>query len=187
MTKEHLVLERAHARFSHLRPKDWVKDPKTGLQVPDMRWVDDAVHGRIPDPVCVEVLWEGEAYNVKTTAGIDFVFLQAYSTTPGANGLNYIGLSNDTLTETSASTVLSNEIAANGLTRAQGTYAHTAGAATATVARTFTASAGQSVRKAALFSALSGGTMNHALALPEGQRVLVATDLLAVTFTITLT
>jgi hypothetical protein len=187
MTTEHLILERAHARFSHLRPKDWVKDPKSGLLVPDLRWLEDAVHGRIPDPACVEVLWEGDAYNVKTTVGIDFVFLQAYSTTPGVNGLNYIGLSNDTLTETSASSGLSNEIVANGLTRAQGTYAHVAGAATATVAHTFTASAGQSVRKAALFSALSGGTMNHALALPEGQRVLVATDMLAVTFTITLT
>jgi ABC-type molybdenum transport system ATPase subunit/photorepair protein PhrA len=132
-------------------------------------------------------VWEGEAWTVKTTAGIDFLFAQAYSTTPGANGLNYIGLSNDTLTETTASTALSSEIVANGLARTQGTYAHTAGTATGTVAYTFTATGGQSVRKAALFDALEAGTMNHALALPEGQRVLVATDMLAVTFTITLT
>lgn len=186
MIHDGLVLEHAHAHFTHLRPKHWVRDRKTGLLVPDIRWIEDAVLGRIPDPDTVEKVWEGDARNVKTTAGIDYIFQQAYSTTPAANGLNYIALSNDVLTETTASTALSNEIVANGLGRAQGTYAHTVGAATATVARTFTATGNQSVRKAALFSALVGGAMNHALALPEGQRNLVATDLLAVTFTITL-
>lgn len=186
MTREHIRLERAHALFTHLRPKHWVKDKRTGLLIPDVRWVMDPVLGRTPDRDSVETVWEGEAWNVKTTAGIDFLFAQTYSNAPAANGLNYIGLSNDTLTETSASTTLSNEIVSNGLARAQGTYAHTPGAYTATVAHTFTASGGQSVRKGALFSAASGGTMNHALLLPEGQRVLVATDMLAATFTISL-
>lgn len=187
MNNERIRLERAHARFTHLRPKHWARDKQTGLLIPDVRWVMDPVLGRTPDLETVEKVWEGEAWNVKTTAGIDFMLVQTYSTTPAANGLNYIGLSNDTLTETSASTTLSNEIVANGLARAQGTYAHTPGAATVTVAHTFTASGGQSVRKGALFSAASNGVMNHALLLPEGQRVLVAADMLAVTFTITLT
>lgn len=132
-----------------------------------------------------EVLWEETVKNVKTTAGIDFTFAQAYGTSPGVNGLNYIALSNDSLTETTASTTLSNEIAVNGLARAQGSYAHTNGQATATISKTFTCASGaQAAQKAALFSAASGGTMHHALAFT--QRSLQVGDQLAVTFTITL-
>jgi hypothetical protein len=118
--------------------------------------------------------------------GIDFIFSQSYNSTAAAqtNGLSWIALSNDTLTETSASTTLSTEIAANGLTRAQGTYAHTAGQSTATVAKTFTATGAQSCQKAALFSASSSGTMNHALSFT--QRSLVNTDTLTITYTITI-
>ncbi len=55
-------------------------------------------------------------WNVKTTAGIDFLFAQGYGSSGAqANGLVYIGLSNDALTETTASTTLSNEITGNGL------------------------------------------------------------------------
>lgn len=132
------------------------------------------------------VIWTGDAYNVKTTVGIDFTFSQTYGTAAQANGLNYIALSNDSLTETSASTTLSNEISANGLGRAQGTYAHTAGTSTVTISKTFTCATGaQSAQKAALFSASSGGTMHHALAFT--QRTLQIGDQLAVTFTITIT
>lgn len=124
--------------------------------------------------------------NVKTTAGIDFVFAQAYATSGGqSNGLCYIGLSNDALTETSASTTLSNEIAANGLSRAVATYAHTAGQSTATLTKTFTCATGaQAAQKAALFSAASNGTMTHVLAFT--QRSLQVGDQLAITFTITI-
>ena len=132
-----------------------------------------------------KVIWEETIHNVKTTAGIDFMFAQSYGTSAQANGLNYIALSNDTLTETTASTTLSNEIAANGLGRAIGSYAHTPGASTATVSKTFTCATGaQSAQKAALFSASSAGTMNHALAFT--QRALQIGDQLAVTFTLTL-
>jgi hypothetical protein len=132
-----------------------------------------------------KVLSTEEVLNVKTTAGIDFTFAQTYGTSAQANGLNYIALSNDTLTETTASTTLSNEIAANGLTRAIGTYAHSAGAATVTISKTFTCATGaQAAQKAALFSAGSGGIMHHALAFT--QRTLQIGDQLAVTFTITI-
>jgi len=125
-----------------------------------------------------------EADNVKTTAGIDKTFKNTYSTSMDANGLNYVACSNDTLTETTASTTLSSEITTNGLARSQGTYAHTNGAATATISKTFTASGAQSVQKCALFDASSGGTMHHALSFT--QRSLQSGDQLAVTFTITL-
>ncbi len=132
-----------------------------------------------------ELLHSEVSHNVITTAGRDFLHQQGYKDTGlGSNGLNYIALSNDTVSETSASTTLSNEIAANGLSRAQGTYAHTSGTNTTTISKTFTASGTQSAQKAALFTASSAGTMNHVLAFT--QRALANGDTLAVTFTITL-
>lgn len=135
-----------------------------------------------------KVIWEETVYNVKTTVGIDFTFLQTYNSSAAGQttGLSWIALSNDTLTETVASTILSTEIVANGLARAAGTYAHSAGASTATIAKTFTCTtAPQSAQKAALFSAASSGTMHHVLAFTG--RSLQINDQLAVTFTITLT
>lgn len=124
-------------------------------------------------------------YNVITTVGRDFLHTQGYAASGIAvNGLNYIGLSSTTLTETSASTTLSGEITGNGLQRAQGIVAHTVGTNTTTINKVFTATAQQVAQKAALFTAVSGGTMNHALAFAS--RTLEANDTLEITFTITL-
>jgi hypothetical protein len=132
-----------------------------------------------------DVTPEEKVWNLITNAGRDYLHLQGYGTSGlGANGLNYIALSNDTVTETVASTTLSNEITLNGLGRAQGTYTHTAGTNTTTVARVFTASGAQSAQKAALFTAVSAGTMNHVLGFT--QRSLISGDTLSLTFTITL-
>lgn len=132
-----------------------------------------------------KLLWKGRSYNLITNAGRDFLHQQGYKDTGlGSNGLNYIALSNDTVGETASSTTLSNEIASNGLTRAQGTYAHTAGTNTTTISKTFTASGTQSAQKAALFTASSSGTMCHVLSFT--QRNLISGDTLAITFTITL-
>jgi hypothetical protein len=168
-----IKLARASARIHQRRPTDFRRNDKTGLLEPvSESYVD------IGEPEIV--------YNVKTTVGIDFLFAQGYGSSPGANGLNYIALSNDTVTETTASTTLSNEIALNGLARAQGTYAHTGGAATATIDKTFTCITNpQAAQKAALFSAAAVGTMNHVLGFT--QRSLQVNDTLQVTFTITLT
>lgn len=131
------------------------------------------------------LLWRGSAKNLITNAGRDFLHNQGYKETGlGTVGLCYIALSNDTVGETASSTTLSTEIAANGLTRAIGTYAHTAGTNTSTITKTFTATGTQSAQKAALFTASSGGTMNHVLAFT--QRNLINGDTLAITFTITL-
>lgn len=132
-----------------------------------------------------KLLWKGRAKNLITNAGRDFLHNQGYKETGlGTVGLCYIALSNDTVGETATSTTLSNEIAANGLTRAIGVYAHTASTNTSTITKTFTASGTQSAQKAALFTASSSGTMNHVLAFT--QRNLISGDTLAITFTITL-
>lgn len=171
-----LKLARASALIQHLRPKlDALGMPMPG------RMLEDGT----PDLDTFDVVDEETVYNVITTVGRDFIHTQSYSTSPAANGLNYIALSNDTLTETSASTTLSTEIAANGLTRAIGTVTHTTSATTTTIAKTFTcATTSQAAQKAALFTASSSGTMNHALAFT--QRTLQVGDSLAVTFTITI-
>jgi hypothetical protein len=128
---------------------------------------------------------EEKVWNLITNVGRDYLHLQGYGTTGlGTNGFNYIALSNDPVTETASSTMLSNEITGNGLGRAQGTYAHTAGTNTTTISRVFTATGSQSVQKAALFTAPSGGIMNHVLGFT--QRTLISGDTLSLTFTITL-
>ena len=191
---EPIRVARAKAKVKHLRPKFTLITEEglvpayqgdDGIVYPGQRWVMTDI-GEQLDPRDYELLSEDETENVKTTAGIDFTFVQVYSTSTGANGLNYIALSNDSLTENSASTTLSNEIAANGLSRAQGTYAHSNGTSTATVSKTFTCStSSQACQKAALFTAASVGTMNHALSFT--QRTLQVGDSIAITFTITIT
>lgn len=99
--------------------------------------------------------------NLITNAGRDFIHQQAYGLTGVSGGLNFVGLSNDLLSETPASLALSSEIAANGLSRAPGLVAHVAGTNLTTVGAVFTALAAQSAQKMALFSALSGGSMCH--------------------------
>ena len=90
------------------------------------------------------------------------------------------------MTETAASTVLSSEIVANGLARAQGAVTLATGAGTSTtIDKTFTcATAPQSAQKCAFFDLVAAGNMNHVLAFT--QRVLAITDTLQLTGTMTI-
>jgi hypothetical protein len=157
---------RASMTVTHRRAYDF--DEKTGLY--KFREVDE------PETV----------FNLITNPGRIFLHQQGYGTTSlSANGLNYIALSNDTVTETATSTVLSNEIAANGLTRAIGAVTLPTGSGNqTTVDKTFTATGTVSAQKAALFTAASSGTMNHVLGFT--QRNLINADTLQITYTITL-
>lgn len=171
---EYVPIGRASMLVTHRRPTDFLKDRETGLY-------------NIPDPRSFKMVDEPElVWNLITNAGRIFLHKQGYDTTGlGANGLNYIALSNDAVTEVAASTTLSNEIAANGLTRAQGTVTLPTGTGNqTTIDKTFTASGSQSAQKAALFTASSSGTMNHVLGFT--QRALITSDTLQITYTITL-
>jgi hypothetical protein len=160
---EHIATPPASVRIVHFRPRDG--EP--------VRWLAPEV----PDLESVDVLSDEIVTNVITTAGRDFLITQSYGTSPAANGLNYIGLSDDAVTETAASTTLSNEITANGLARAQGSVAHTTGANLVQVSKLFTCStANQSAQKLALFTASSAGTMSHVVGFAE-RLVLVGTTL----------
>ena len=126
-----------------------------------------------------------ECDNLITNAGRIQLHTQCYGTTSLlTNGFYYIALSNDAVGETAASTTLSTEIAANGLSRAAGTVTLPTGSGTSTtISKTFTATGAQSAQKAALFTASSAGVMNHVLAFTS--KTLANGESLTVTFTIT--
>lgn len=180
--KEFIPIGRASMKITHRRPTDFLKDKKNGGYLKDV-----ATGLFLPDPRSFKMVDEPEVvWNLITNAGRIFLHTQGYGTAGlGANGLNYIALSNDAVTETATSTVLSNEITLNGLGRAVGTVTLPTGAGNqTTVDKTFTASGAQSAQKAALFTAVSAGTMNHVLSFT--QRSLITSDTLQITFTITL-
>jgi hypothetical protein len=129
---------------------------------------------------------ETSGENLLTSAGIVQMAAQCYGTSGLlTNGFVYIGLSADSLTETSASTALSTEIAANGLSRAIATVTLPTGSGLSTTLRkTFNVTGSQTVQKAALFTAASSGVMQHPIAFASSQS-LVATDQFRVTFTVT--
>jgi hypothetical protein len=165
---EPVMLRRAKVTVQQRRPSRWL----------------DAV---TPDPTSyVDYLEPAESLNQITNAGRDFLHSQGYNTSGlGANGLNYIALTNTAVTPAAGDTTLSGEIVANGLSRTQGVYAHTTGTNTTTITNTFTcATAPQAAQAAALFTASSAGTMNHELTFT--QRSLQIGDQLVCTFTITL-
>jgi hypothetical protein len=182
---ENLGYGRAKCRIQHRRAYDY--DDKRGLflyhEKPDH---DEIVDERPSLEKRVALLSDEEVMNLITNAGRIFLHTQGYATSGiGSNGLNFIALSNDTLTETATSTTLSTEIATNGLSRAQGTVTLPTGSGNqTTVDKTFTATGSQSAQKAALFTASSAGTMNHVLSFT--QRALITNDTLQITYTITL-
>jgi len=160
-------MHRAAGLIQHRRPYDF--DEKSGLY--KYREVDEA-----------ELV-----FNLITNVGAIQIHKGAYGTSGlPTNGFNYIALSNDTVGETATSTTLSTEIAANGLSRAQGTVTlpTTSGRIT-TIDKTFTCATGaQAAQKSALFDASSTGNMNHVLAFT--QRSLQVGDTLQITYSCTI-
>ncbi|MEO9362479.1 MAG: hypothetical protein ABI348_01140 [Nitrososphaera sp.] len=130
-------------------------------------------------------IYHNEQHNLITNAGKDFISQQIGSNgTAAANGANYIALTNTAITPAVGDTTLSGEITNNGLSRAQGTYAHTNGQSTFTVSKTFTATGATAAQAAGLFTAPSGGTMMaENIFTPVS---LASGDQLTITWTITL-
>ncbi len=109
-------------------------------------------------------------HNLVTNAGFDFISSALSNTAAQPASCNYIAMANDTSnanvgtvaatdTTIASSGTGSTEIAANGLSRTIGTYAHTTGTKTYTVANTFNATGTQASNKTGLFNASSSGTM----------------------------
>lgn len=98
-------------------------------------------------------------HNLRTNAGADAQASQMANTAAQAASCNYIAVSNDAAAPAAGDTTLASEIAANGLTRAQGTYSHSNGTASFTVTKVFSVSGTQSSQKTGVFNAASVGTM----------------------------
>lgn len=126
--------------------------------------------------------------NLLTNAGKDYYHAQIWTnTSAGGVGVNFIALSESTLTPAVTDTTLGGEISTNGLQRAVATgLNHTPAANTTTLSKTFTASGSfTDVKASALFNASSSGTMGHIANFSTGSGTLASGDQLAVSWTMT--
>lgn len=174
------------------RPLSIVREPLSeGVLLKYMRGdrVQDAlhigpnmVHAFIthPDGTITDL---GVTQNLITTAGIDAVATAHQAT---AFRADYMAVSNNATAPAAGDTTLAGELSTNGFNRAQATYAHTGGAATLTLTKSWTATGTVTgIHKMGLFSAASGGTLVYTTAFSVDADV-TADDTLEVTDTITL-
>lgn len=124
---------------------------------------------------------------LRTDAGKDFQSAVMGTTGAQPAPANYIGLTEDATAPAAGDTTLTGELAGNGLGRAQATYAHTTGASTYTLTKTFTSSDGtaRTIRKAGVFNAAANGTMVFETAVTNPP-VLQSGDQLTLTETVTI-
>ena len=96
-------------------------------------------------------------YNLRTNAGSDWQESVMGNTAAPPATCNYVAVSDEATAPAATDTVVAGEIAANGLSRAQGTY--TTGTNQFKITKTFTATGTQSSRKSGLLNASSAGTL----------------------------
>jgi hypothetical protein len=125
-------------------------------------------------------------FNLRTDAGDNWQSeLMGKDSTPTVNLQAYfIGLTNTAITPAASDTSLSGEITSNGLSRAAGTYAHSANSSTYTIAKTFTASGAQSAQASALFTDVTVGSDTMPFIATFTQVTLATNDTVTVTWTI---
>lgn len=167
---ENVTLRKAKVRIHVERAYDY--DKQTGL------WL----RRQVEDDEVVE--------NIITDAGRVALHTFCYNTAARANGLNYIGLSDDAAAPAAGDTALTGELTGSGLDRAQGTVTLPTGSGNQTgISKQFTyvGVPPQGVQKAALFSVAGpppAGIMAHEIQF--SQRTLFTNDLITVSYTITL-
>jgi hypothetical protein len=134
--------------------------------------------------------------HLRTNAGTDWqARVMGDSVTSGAGtstmrAADYIALTENSTAPSAANTTLTAEVAVDGLTRAQGTYAHTNGTNTYTITRSFTftraSAVDRTIAKIGVFNASSSGTMAFETLLSASQLLQANGDQLTVTQTVTL-
>ena len=125
-------------------------------------------------------------HNLRTNAGADFWDAQLFKVASAAATANYIALTADATTPAATDTTLPSEITTNGLGRAQAADAHTAGASSSALSKTFTYTGSSSVTiaKIGLFNASSSGTMALETLLATTGTVSSNGDTITITWTI---
>lgn len=129
-----------------------------------------------------------------TNAGRDLVAAAVYGTSAQPAAANYIALTANSTAASASSTTLTGEIttASGGLVRAQATYAHTNGQATATLTKTFTANSNDvpnlpvTIAKIGVFNASTSGTLVHETLLSATATLSSSGDAVSITESVTL-
>lgn len=128
---------------------------------------------------------------VLTNAGRDVALAATYTTSTQPAAANYMALTANSTAPAGSDTTLTGEIAtaSGGLIRAQATYAHTTGQATATLTKTFTTNGNDSlpvtIAKIGIFNASSSGSLVHSTLLSATATLSASGDQLTVTETVT--
>lgn len=135
---------------------------------------------------CGTIFYDITNWNLVTNAGLNWLAdIMSNTSTPSVNAqCNYIALTNTAITPGATDTTLSGEIVANGLQRAQATYAHSANATTYTLTKTFTATGSTAAQAGAVFTAASSGTMCFEDTFSAA--TLATNDTLSITWTVTI-
>jgi hypothetical protein len=129
---------------------------------------------------------------VRTNAGVDHQAAAMATTGSQPAPANYIALTANSTSPAGGDTTLAGEIttAGGGLVRAQATYAHTGGASSYTLTKTFTANGSDSlpvtIAKIGVFNASSSGTMVFETLLSPTAILSAAGDNLTITETVSL-
>jgi len=129
------------------------------------------------------------ATDVLTSSGGTPAATNAFLILPGQGPARFIALTNDATAYSAGMTTLASEITANGCGRAAATFAHTGGATTYTLVKTWTASGAQTVHRAGNFTGgygAAGGGVMAAITDLNADAVLANNDTLQVTWTWTL-
>jgi hypothetical protein len=135
---------------------------------------------------------------MRTNAGADFQCrvmgdsenISNVSGTPGSGGFraaNYIALTTNSTAPALTDTTLTDELVGNGLQRQLATYAHTEGATTYTLTKTFTSTdpTPRTINKVGIFNASTGGTLVFTTLVPSPP-TLQANDKLTITETVSI-
>jgi hypothetical protein len=129
---------------------------------------------------------------VLTNAGRDLIAAATFTTSTQPAAANYVALTANSSSPAAGDTTLTGEITTGGggLVRAQATYAHTNGTATATLTKTFTANGSDSlpisIAKIGVFNASSSGTMAYETLLSATATLSASGDSLTLTDTFTI-
>lgn len=124
--------------------------------------------------------------NLRTNAGADFWDQQLFKVGTAGATANFIALTTDATAPAAGDTTLASEETLNGLARAQAADAHTAGAASSTLSKTFTytGSTSKTIAKLGLFNAASAGTLALETLLASTGTVNANGDTISISWTV---
>lgn len=128
---------------------------------------------------------------MQTTAGRDWICDSLGKTASRPAAADYMAITANATAPSAGDTTLTAEIAtaSGGLIRAQATYAHTGGAATYTLTKTFTANGSDSlpvtIAKMGIFNASSSGTMPFETLVSPTATLSAVADAVTITETVT--